>query len=116
MILSYILLFVAILFTGIGQVLMKIGASKKGEGRFRHFSMYLNAPTVIAYGLLLVTTILSVMVLRDIPLKVFYAVASLNFLVVTGLSYLLLKERVTREMIIALALIVAGILVFNYPL
>lgn len=115
MILSYILLCTAILLTGISQVLMKIGSSKKGEGRFGIFTMYLNTPTLTAYGLLLVTTILTVLVLQDIPLKVFYAVASLNFLVVTGLSYWLLNESVDREMIIALALIVAGVLVFSYP-
>lgn len=115
MILSYMLLLLAILFTGISQVLMKTGSSRTGEGRFQIFTMYLNAPTMIAYGLLLVTTIISVIVLRDIPLKVFYAVASLNFLVVTALSYWLLKEKVDREMIIALVLIVTGVLVFNFP-
>jgi multidrug transporter EmrE-like cation transporter len=113
MILSYMLLFLAILLTGISQVLLKTGSSRNGEGRFRAFSMYLNAPTLTAYGLLLVTTVISVIVLREIPLKVFYAIASLNFLVVAGLSYWLLKERVDREMIFALALIVAGVLVFN---
>ncbi|PKL69638.1 MAG: hypothetical protein CVV30_08800 [Methanomicrobiales archaeon HGW-Methanomicrobiales-1] len=115
MIVSYVLLFLAILLTGVSQVLMKKGSSKKGEGRFQILSMYLNTPTMTAYGLLLVTTVLSVIVLRDIPLKVFYAVSSLNFLIVTGLSYWLLNERVNREMIIALALLVGGVLVFNYP-
>jgi multidrug transporter EmrE-like cation transporter len=115
MILLYMLLFLAILLTGISQVLMKIGSSRNGEGRSRVFAMYLNIPTLTAYSLFLVTTIISVMVMREIPLKVFYAFASLNFLVVTGLSYWLLQERVDRDMIIALALIVAGVLVFNYP-
>jgi len=115
MIVSYMLLFLAILLTGISQVLMKTGSSGTGMGRFRLFSMYLNTPTLTAYGLLLLTTIISVIVLRDIPLKVFYAVASLNFLVVTGLSYWLLKEKVDREMYLALALIVSGVLVFNFP-
>jgi multidrug transporter EmrE-like cation transporter len=115
MIFSYVLLCLAILLTGISQVLMKTGSSKKEGGRFQILTMYLNIPTVTAYGLLLVTTILSVIVLQDIPLKVFYAVASLNFLIVTALSYWWLNERIDREMKIALVLIFAGVLVFNLP-
>jgi len=116
MIYSYLLLLLAILLTGTSQVLMKIGSVKYGKGKFPVLRTYLNIPTLIAYSLFLVITVLSVIVLRDIPLKVFYAISSLNFLVVTAFSFWLLHEKIDRNMILALALIVLGVLVFNYSL
>ena len=61
-------------------------------------------------------TIISVIALKEIPLKVCYAIASLGFLVVIGLSHLTFRERIRRWMIFALGLIVLGALIFNYPL
>jgi drug/metabolite transporter (DMT)-like permease len=113
MIFSFLLAFLAVFLTGISQVLLKIGSAHHGKKENSFLAAYLNPPTFFAYGLLLCVTIISVIALREIPLKVFYVITSLGFLVVTGLSYVVLKEKITNKMVIGIGLIVFGVVIFN---
>jgi small multidrug resistance pump len=112
MINSWIFAGFAILLTGISQMLLKMGARKeyKIEGSM---TVYLNSYVVTAYGLFLAVTLLSVNALRGIPLKVFYSLTALNFLVVLAFSRFVLKETVGRKQIFAVSLIILGIVIFN---
>jgi multidrug transporter EmrE-like cation transporter len=116
MIFSLFLVFIAVLLTGISQVLLKIGSAHQGKRKDSVLTAYLNFHTITAYGLLLLVTVISVIALKEVPLKVFYAIASLGLVVVTVLSYLILKERFSKRMLFAISLIVCGVFVFNYPL
>ena len=58
-------------------------------------------------------TVIAVIALLEVPLKMFYAIASLNFVVVIFLSWGVLKEEVNRKMIAGILLIVGGVVVFN---
>ena len=113
MILSICLVLIAVFLTGISQVFLKIG-SRRGKEKDRFFAAYLNSITLTAYGLLIVVTVISVIALREIPLKVFYAIASLNFVIVPGLSWKLLGETMNKKQIFATFLIIIGIIVFNF--
>jgi len=106
------LAFLAVLFTSISQVLLKIG-SRQHNTFGRLLSPYLNGYTLSAYALFLLVTMVSVVVLQYIPLKLYYAITSLNFVVVALLSWGFLKERVNRGMVVGLFLIVLGVVVFN---
>jgi len=77
--------------------------------------IYLNLSTLCAYGILLIVTAISVIALKEIPLKVFYAIVSLNIAVVVILSRAILKENVNTKMITGIILIVIGIVIFNVP-
>jgi multidrug transporter EmrE-like cation transporter len=113
MIFSLILVFLAVLLTGISQVLLKIGSAHQGKRRKSFLDAYLNLYTITAYGLLLLVTVISVIALKEIPLKVFYAIASLNLVVVVGLSWGILREPVNKRKLFAVLLIISGIVVFN---
>lgn len=112
MIFSLCLVFITVILTGISQVLLKIG-SKCGNENECFLAAYMNVNTLVAYGVLLVVTVISVIALMVIPLKLFYAIASLNFVVVLLLSWLLLKEKVNMKMLAGTVLIISGVLVFN---
>ncbi|WP_157199053.1 hypothetical protein [Methanolacinia paynteri] len=101
-----------VLLTGISQVLLKTG-SLKGRADNRLFGEYLNIYTLSAYAILLLVTVISVIAMIEVPLKLFYAIASLNFVVVTLLSWILLKEEVNGWIITGVVVIVAGIVIFN---
>jgi small multidrug resistance pump len=107
-----VLALVTVIITGISQVLLKIGAGKEERNRL-FFSSYLNLPTLTAYGLLFVVTVIAIIVLQGMPLKLFYAIASLNFVIVLVLSWSILKERINPAEICAVFIIVSGVLVFN---
>lgn len=115
MIFSLFLVFLAVLLTGIGQVLLKIGSGHQGKRKDSVLDAYLNLPALFAYGLLLFVTVITVIALKEIPLKIFYAIASLNLVVVVGLSWGILKEEVNKKMVVGIVLIVLGIVVFNIP-
>ena len=117
MIFSLILVFIVVLLTGVSQVLLKIGSAHQSKSKSSFLAPYLNMPTIFAYGLLLFVTIISIIALiRGIQLKTFYAITSLNFVVVAGLSWGILKETVTKKMVIGIILIVLGIVIFNIPI
>jgi multidrug transporter EmrE-like cation transporter len=110
---SLSLVFLAVFFTGISQVLLKIGSAHEGKRKKSVLAVYLNLPTLCAYGLLLFVTVISVIALKEIPLKAFYAIASLGFVVVLIFSWGLLGERITKKTITGVLLIMIGICVFN---
>ena len=114
MIFSLFLVFIAVFLTGISQVLLKIGAAHKGKWRGSILDAYLNFHTITAYGLLLLVTVINVIALiGGIPLKMVYAISSLNLVVVVGLSWGVLKEKVTGRMVVGIGLIVAGVAGFG---
>ena len=114
MTIALLLALCAVVLTGISQTLLKIGADS-GARNGGALGPYLNPFTVIAYGLLLLVTMLTVYEVRDLPLKVFYSLTALNFIVVLGLSAVLLHEKVNRDKVVAVGLIVLGVVVFNLP-
>jgi len=114
MIFSLFLVFLGVLLTGISQVLLKIGSAHQGKKKDSVLAAYLNLPTLCAYGLLLFVTVINVIALTGgISLKIVYAIASLNLVVVVGLSWGVLKENVNKKMVVGILLIVLGIMVFN---
>ncbi len=112
MIFSLSLVLLAVLLTGISQVLLKMGSLLKNKTRC-FLEAYLNIYSCSAYVLLLIGTVISVIALREIPLKMFYAITSLNFVLVIGLSWWVLKENVNMKVIIGIFLIISGIMLFN---
>jgi multidrug transporter EmrE-like cation transporter len=102
----------AVLLTGVSQTLLKVGTNS-GVRSNRFLDYYLNLPTMMAYGLFLLVTVFTVYALRDLPLKVFYSLTALNFIVVLGLSVVFLNEEVSRDKMVAISLIALGVVVFN---
>lgn len=113
MIFSLFLVFFAAIITGISQVLLKIGSAHKGKQKDSVLAVYLNLPTIAAYGLFLFVTVIIVIALKEIPLKMAYAIASLSFVAAVVFSWGILKEKITKNIVIAIVLIVLGIAIFN---
>jgi small multidrug resistance pump len=105
----YVFVFLSILLTGISQILLKIGAGN-GTSILR---TYLNVPTISGYISFMAVTIFSVYALQAVQLKTFYALASLNYVIVLALSSVILKEKLSRNKLLSILLIVTGLVVFN---
>jgi drug/metabolite transporter (DMT)-like permease len=54
-----------------------------------------------------------IVALKGLDLKLFYALTSLNYVVVMVLSRIVLRESLSRNKVVAGCLIVAGVVVFN---
>lgn len=105
----YAFAMVAILLTGVSQVLLKIGARNNDIP----MGVYLNPFTAVAYFIFLIVTVCGVFALQGLELKLFYALASLNYVVVMVLSGVVLKEEINVDKLLAVGLIVVGVVVFN---
>lgn len=105
----YLYVGISIVLTGISQTLLKIGARNDNTS----LGAYLNPATLTGYFVLLIVTICGVFALKGLELKFFYALASLNYVVVMILSKIVLKEGLSRNKVVASCLIVVGVIVFN---
>jgi multidrug transporter EmrE-like cation transporter len=111
-----ILAIISILFTAVGQLLLKIGANSPNVNRRIPQSLkpYLNQYTIPGYGLLFIVTILSIYILEDMPLKVFFPLfISGNLIAIAVLSHFILHESFTNRKIMGICLIISGILIFS---
>jgi len=105
----YAFAMLGILLTGVSQVLLKIGVRNDSTS----LGVYLNPFTVAAYFIFLIVTVCGVFALQGLELKLFYALTSLNYVVVMVLSGVVLKEEVGVDKLLAVGLIVVGVVVFN---
>ncbi|MDE4907323.1 hypothetical protein L0665_01640 [Methanogenium marinum] len=103
------------LLTGISQTILKWAAGRDGKyGGF--IGDYVKLPIMCAYGIFVLVTISTVLALREMDLKVFYALTGLNFVVVVIFSAIFLKENVNSRVIGSVLLIILGVVVFNLDL
>lgn len=100
----------AALLSALGQVFLKkyaLASKKKGLRRFIH--KYFSASVtcfLAAFGT-------AVYVMQTMEFTVYYAVTSLNFVFVMLLSGRMLGEKLDREKIGGILLIVIGLIIFN---
>ncbi len=109
--LSMVFLVSVIIFTGFSQVLLKVGANKANMKKCN--MSYVNPYTLIAFSLYVLTTLLTVYTLKDIPLNLFYASTSLKFVLILILSKLVLRKKIDSSKAFAVLLILVGVMVFN---
>lgn len=93
------------------QILLKKSANKPHNG---FWDQYLNKFVISGYILLLVTTLLSIWAYSGMSYKYGPPLESIGFIIITVLSALILKEKITKKKIVGVALIIAGILIFTF--
>ena len=100
-----------VLLSSFAQILLKTEASKE------HASMiaeYLNPRVIIGYGIIFGCTILTLLAYRGgLPVSWGNVLESAGYVFVTILGVTILKEKVGRDKLIALGVILAGILMFT---
>ena len=97
------------LIAAISQILLKKAAVKTYSTWWRS---YVNVPVIAAYTLFIGTTVLSVAALRYIPLSLNSSISASGQIFVPVLSYLILREKISRKRLQGMALIILGIVVF----
>ena len=109
--LPYILLFLGSVFlASVSQVLLKKAAQRTYASFWQE---YLNPLVIFAYGLFVLTTLVNVLAYRVIPLSMGPVLEATSYLYVTAFGATLFGERFGRKKCLALAMIVAGILVYS---
>lgn len=105
----WLMLVLSVTVASFSQILLKKSAAKEYDNIIRE---YLNPYVIIGYGMMVVSTILTVIAYRGVEYKNGPVIESLGYLLVMFLSFVFFKEPITKKKILGNALILLGILVF----
>jgi small multidrug resistance pump len=100
---------VSVLVSSISQIGLKKSARKNYESTLKE---YLNPLVIISYVLFFLSTFLTVYALKVVPLSLQPIIESTGYIFVTVLSYIFLKEKLSKRKIIGMIVIIIGIIVF----
>lgn len=104
------ILLLSVFVASVSQILLKLSANKTYANRLRE---YLNPLVVAGYGLLFISTLLTMVALKKVPLSWSPVIESASYLFVSVLGYFVLRERFTKRKLLGLLVILIGILVFS---
>ena len=109
MISTYIPVFLCATFiSAFSQILLKLAA--KEEHRSWIFE-YLNVKVISAYLIFFAATLISVYCYKVLPLSIGAMLESSGYVFVTILGYLILKEKVSKQKILGMALVIFGVVI-----
>ena len=103
------LILLATFITAVSQIMLKKSAQKTYKEQIEE---YVNPLVIGGYILLLGTTLISVLALRFIPMTLAAALDSTGQIFVPMLSFLILKERINRQKLIGMAVIIIGLVIY----
>lgn len=110
MILYACILLVGVFVSAVSQVMLKKAAQKTYDSKLKE---YLNPLVIFAYILFVGTTFISIVAYKGIPLSMGPILESTSYLYVTIFGVTIFKEKLNKNRIIALALILCGIAVYS---
>lgn len=100
----------SVFISSISQIILKKCAGKEYDSKLKE---YLNVPVILAYGIFFLSTLITMIAYRYVPLSLGPILESSGYIFVTILGAIFLKEKITRRKLMGLSLILVGILVFN---
>ena len=109
MISSYILLMLSVFVASCSQILLKKSAEKKYSSVIKE---YLNWRVIVGYGMMFVSTILTIFAFKGLNYKEGPIIEALGYIFVMVLSRIFLKEKITKNKVIGNSLILLGIVIF----
>lgn len=104
------IMIVSVFISSISQILLKISAKKTYPSKIKE---YLNPYVILGYGLFFGCTLISMYALKVVPLSMSPILEATGYIFVSTLSFLFLKEKLTRRQLIGIVLILIGIVVYS---
>ena len=102
-----------VLISSFSQIMLKKSAQKTFASKIKE---YLNPTVIIAYLLFFFSSFLSLIALKVIPLSMSPILEASGYIFIAILSYIFLKEKLTRKQLLGMALIIGGIAVYTLEL
>lgn len=96
--------------SSIAQVLLKKASGEKHDNILQE---YLNPRVIIAYAIFFGATFLSIFAYRVVPLSMGAILEATGYIYVTIFGVMIFKEKLNRQKVIALVLIIAGIAIYS---
>ncbi len=101
---------VSVLISSISQVMLKTSANKSYKNRILE---YLNPRVISAYALFFLSTVVTVIAYKYVPLSSGPILESAGYIFVAVLGYFFLHEKLSKKKLIGMGLILVGIALFS---
>ena len=105
-----LLMFILTFFSALSQLLLKLSANEKHEGRFGE---YLNVKVITAYVIFAAVLLLNTYAYTKVNLKYGPVIDTFTYVFVLLLSVLVLRERLTKWKLLGNLMIIAGVLLYS---
>ena len=99
----------SVLVASFSQILLKKSAKETHANVVRE---YLNLYVILGYGLLVCSTLLTILALKGIDFKEAPVIESIGYILVLILCRLFFQEKITKRKVLGNAMILIGIVVF----
>jgi multidrug transporter EmrE-like cation transporter len=107
----FALIFVfGVFISSISQIILKKSAQIDYGSKIKE---YVNPRVILAYIIFFGATLCSVMAYKVIPLSLGPILESAGYIFVAFLSWLFLKEKISKQKLIGLAVIIIGIIIYS---
>lgn len=107
---SIIIYLCSVIISSFSQIMLKKSASIEHNSKLNE---YLNIRVITAYGLFFISTLVTMYAYRIIPLSLGPILESSGYIWISILSYLFLKERISKMKAVGLVTIIVGILIYT---
>lgn len=107
--LGTVLVLSAVFIAAVSQIMLKKSAQRQYAGRIAE---YVNPLVIGGYILLLITTLITVLALKFIPMTLVVALDATGQIFVPVLSLLILKEHINRRKLLGMTVIILGLVVY----
>ena len=104
------MLLIGTFISSISQVMLKKAADKHFDSALKE---YLNPLVIGAYSIFIVSTFLSILAYKGIPLSMGPILEATGYFYVTFFGVRIFREKLNSKKIIALALIIVGIIAYS---
>ncbi len=94
----------------ISQVLLKKASMKTYESKIKE---YLNPQVIIAYTMFVLTTFMSIIAYKGIPLSMGPVLEATSYIYVTFFGVKIFHEKLNWKKVVALILIIGGIVIYS---
>ena len=110
--LTCVLIYLAGVFlSSVSQIILKKEAMREHDSFLKQ---YLNPSVILGYGIIFGCTVFTLLAYRGgLPVSWGNVLESAGYIFVTVMGVTILKERVTKEKLISLCVILAGIILFT---
>lgn len=98
-----------VLISSCSQVVLKKTAVKKHDSIIKE---YLNLPVICSYVVFVMATFCTMYAYKGIPLSMGPILESTQYLFIAILSYIFLKEHITKRKAIGIAVIIFGVILY----
>lgn len=104
-----ILLIASVSVASVSQIILKRASMEEHSSFIKE---YLNLKVIIGYGLMFVSTVLTILAFRKLDYKNGPIIESIGYIIVMILSRIFLKEKITSRKVIGNCIILLGITIF----